>query len=170
MELCTAGSLDKNFILDLYQKSFPEKSRKPYSLIERKAVMGTMEILLIREERQRIGFAITAVTEELVLLDYFAISPEYRNMGYGAETLFLLKELYPDKILFLGLDEAEQAAETSGENLQNRDFYLKCGMMETGIHFLLHGVKKEILAAQPGLTGEKCEEMYRMLYGPMYRG
>lgn len=168
MELCAAGSLDKNFILNLYQRSFPERLRKPYSLIERKAVMGTMEILLIREERQRIGFAITAVTEDLVLLDYFAILPEYRNMGYGAETLFLLKELYPDKILFLGIDEAGQEQEASGENLQNKAFYLKCGMMETGIHLSLQGVKEEILAAQPGLTDEKCGELYRMLYGPVY--
>lgn len=161
MELCTAGSLDKNFILNLYQKSFPERLREPYSLIERKAAVGTMEVLVIREDGQRIGFAITAATEDLVLLDYFAVSPEYRNMGYGAETLLLLKELYSDKILFLGLVKAGQETE--------KHFYLKCGLTETGICINLHGVKEELLAARPGLTFKACERLYRMLYGPMYR-
>ncbi|MCD7817953.1 MAG: hypothetical protein LUH07_02725 [Lachnospiraceae bacterium] len=72
MDICTADSLDKNFILELYQKAFPQEERKPFSLIERKAVMGEMEILLIREERKRIGLAFVAYVARRVLLDYLA--------------------------------------------------------------------------------------------------
>ena len=61
MDLCTAGSLDMPFVLDLYQKSFSENIRKPFSVIERKAAMGSMEILVIRDEGRRAGMAIVAM-------------------------------------------------------------------------------------------------------------
>mgnify|MGYP000063774678 CR=1 FL=1 len=72
MELSNAGSLDLKYIRDLYRISFPDVERKPFSLIERKAAMGTMEILMMSEGGERMGLAITASDGELVLLDYFA--------------------------------------------------------------------------------------------------
>ena len=85
MNLYTAGSLDMNFILDLYQQAFPEEQRKPFSVIERKAAMGSMEMLVIKEENQRVGLAITAMEDSLVILDYFAISEKWRGRGDGSE-------------------------------------------------------------------------------------
>ena len=100
MNLYTAGSLDMNFILDLYQQAFPEEQRKPFSVIERKAAMGSMEMLVIKEENQRVGLAITAMEDSLVILDYFAISEKWRGQGDGSEALMLLQALYEDRQFF----------------------------------------------------------------------
>lgn len=168
MDLCTASSLDMTFILNLYQKAFPESERKPFSVIERKAAMGSMEILVIKEEGKRIGLAITALEEDLVLLDYFAIAERNRGQGAGTEALQLLKALYSDRQFFLEIEELDDAAPNQAERLRRKAFYLRNGMLETGIHIELFGVKMELLAVREGLRFEACEKLYRELLGPMY--
>ncbi|MCD7736982.1 MAG: GNAT family N-acetyltransferase [Lachnospiraceae bacterium] len=169
MDICTAGSLDKNFILDLYQRAFPENVRKPFSLIERKSAMGEMEILLIREERRPIGFAIVAFSEKLVLLDYFAISERWRGQGYGAAALELIRELYSSYPLFLEIEKPEQKDLPDTLRQRRKSFYLRNGMLETGIEVELYGVCMELLSSKANLTFEECEPLYRSLLGPNYR-
>ncbi len=168
MNLSTAGSLDMKFILDLYMESFPKEERKPFSVIQRKAAMGTMEILVITEGKKRIGLAITASEGDLVLLDYFAISKSCQGRGSGSEALFLLKELYSGKQFFLEIERPDEGAANAGERVRRKNFYLKNGMLETGIHVTLFGVPMELLAARPGLTFGECERLYRELLGPLY--
>ncbi len=177
MDISTADSLDMKFILDLYQKAFPDNERKPFSLIERKASMGEMEILLIREERKRIGFAIVAYAEHLVLLDYFAIDERWRDQGYGSMALELLEGLYSDRQMFLEIEKVsygndERAvADMESEDIRRRRkrFYLRNGLNETGIDVELFGVRMELLSTISGLTFEKCEPVYRSIYGALYR-
>ncbi len=166
MDLSTAGSLDMKFVLELYQQAFPEEERKPFSLIERKAAMGSMEVLVIREEGRRVGLAIVAFGEHMVLLDYFAISGQARGQGLGTEAFQLLREFYADYQFYL---EIERPAPGFPERTRRREFYLRNGMLETGIYVNLLGVEMELLAAKPGLRYEQCEQLYRELLGPMYR-
>ncbi len=216
MDICTAGSLDKTFILDLYQSAFPQEERKPFSLIERKAVMGEMEILLITEGKKRIGFAIMAYGDRIVLMDYFAISRKWRGQGYGSAALERIQGLYGDRQLFLEVEKPVRAKNTTNgedipehgaaqehmkarerqtasghaeasepveqssasgepgpseqENIRERRkaFYLRNGMLETGIAVELFGVRMELLSTLPGLTFEQCEPLYRSLIGPIY--
>lgn len=165
MDISTAGSLDMKFILDLYQRAFPDNERKPFSLIERKASMGEMEILLIREERKRIGFAVVAYAEHLVLLDYFAIDERWRDQGYGSMALELLEGLYSDRQMFLEIEKAGVSLLAG----RRKAFYLRNGMQETGIDVEMFGVKMELLSTLPGLTFEECESVYRSIYGALYR-
>lgn len=169
MELSNAGSLDLKYIRDLYRISFPDAERKPFSLIERKAAMGTMEILLVSEEGTRKGLAITASDEELVLLDYFAVDPLRRGQGVGSEALQLLLALYSEKQFFLEIERPTEDAPNLEERILRKQFYLKNGMLETDIRIQLYGVPMELLASRPGLTFEACRGLYRELYGPMYQ-
>lgn len=169
MDLYTAGSLDMKFILELYQQAFPEVERKPFSVIERKAAMGSMEILAIKEDSQRVGLAITAMEESMVLLDYFAIAENFRGQGEGSEALMLLQALYSDRQFFLEIEEPDEAAENQEQRVKRKAFYLKNGMKETGIRITLFGVPMEILSTDEGLTFAQCAKLYRALYGPMYQ-
>ncbi|MCI8317235.1 MAG: GNAT family N-acetyltransferase [Lachnospiraceae bacterium] len=169
MEISTATSLDKPFIFELYQKAFPSEERKPFSLIERKAAMGYMEILVLKEYGKRCGFAITAFGQEIVLLDYFAIAEEYRGEGLGSDALLLLRELYRDNQFFLEIEELDSSQPNALERIRRKNFYLRNGMIETGIHVSLFNVKLELLASRPGLRYEACEEVYREMLGAAYR-
>lgn len=169
MDLCTAGSLDKKFILDLYMSAFPEEERKPFSLIERKAAMGEMEILLIKENGKRAGLAITALQEELVLLDYFAIAPEFRGAGVGSDALQALLALYSDRQFYLEIEQPDESAPNQPDRLRRKAFYLRNGLLEADIRINLFGVEMELLSSRPGLTYDQCEVLYRSLIGPMYQ-
>lgn len=168
MELSTARSIDMNYIQDLYMESFPKEERKPFSVIERKAAMGTMEILLLTEGHRRVGFAITAMSDDLVLLDYFVIDPQYREKGYGSEALELLRELYSGNQFYLEIERPDEEAENQEQRIRRKRFYLKNGMLETGIRIRMFGVPMELLASQPGLSFAQCERLYREIIGPMY--
>lgn len=168
MELCTAGSLDKKFILDLYQRAFPEAERKPFSIIERKAAMGSVEILLVKEGSRRAGFAITALSSDAVLLDYFAIAEDFRGQGIGTDAFLLLRELYSDKCFFLEIEETDGTDEGAAERRRRKEFYLRNGMFETKIHIELFGVPFEVLASDPDVDYELCRQLYRELLGPAY--
>lgn len=169
MDISTANSLDMPFILDLYQKAFPQEERKPFSLIERKAAMGSMEILVLKEGGKRCGLAITAMEQDIVLLDYFAVVKERRGQGLGTDAFFLLKELYRDKQFFLEIEELDETQPNFPERVRRKAFYLRNGMLETGIHIELFHVKMELLASKPGLCYEQCEVLYRELLGAAYR-
>lgn len=169
MELCTAGSLDMKFILELYQRSFPENERKPFSVIERKAAMGSVEILLLRESNKRAGFAITALSSDAVLLDYFAVAEQFRGQGIGTEAFWLLRDLYSGKQFFLEIEEQDESKEDCRERARRKKFYLRNGMSETGIHIELFGVPLEVLSADPDIDYDLCEQLYRELLGPAYR-
>ncbi|MCD7817954.1 MAG: hypothetical protein LUH07_02730 [Lachnospiraceae bacterium] len=91
----------------------------------------------------------------------------------------LIQGLYSDRQLFLEIEKPEQVCTTvegvdsasSNDDIRRRRkaFYLRNGMLETGIDVELFGVKMELMATMPGLTFERCEPLYRSLLGPNYR-
>lgn len=105
MELClvpadTEQQLEQ--IKTLYREAFPADERKPFSLIMEKRQEGSMEILSLENRvnapagisitasptrHQVLGEAILVYDNDLVLLDYFAISPSLRGNGFGSRAL-----------------------------------------------------------------------------------
>lgn len=165
MDLCTAGSLDMPFILDLYQSAFPENERKPFSVIERKAAMGSMEILLIKDGKKRLGFAITALGENLVLLDYFAVAEKYQGQGVGSEALQLIRDLYSESQFYLEIETPDETAPNHIQRVRRKEFYLRNGMRETGIRIRLFGVDMELLASSLDLIMENVRSCTGSFWG-----
>lgn len=66
----------------LYYEAFPVEEQKPFSVILEKNREGSMEILAAENNHKDFtGLAITARHRDLVMLDYFAISPCHRQGG-----------------------------------------------------------------------------------------
>ena len=107
--LHTISPSNKPDIVRLYKEAFPRSERKPFSLMERRERFGHMEILSIEEEGF-LGLAITVLHEDLVLLDYFAISSGARGQGAGGRALSLLKKRYAGRRLFLEIEFPEESA------------------------------------------------------------
>ena len=70
-------------IENLYMRAFPKSERKPFELMVEKQAEGTMELLSIEDENVFLGLAIFAHDKDIALLDYFAISDEFRGQGIG---------------------------------------------------------------------------------------
>lgn len=79
---------DLEFIQKIYIESFPPFERRPISeflqLINEEELFT---VLLITEDNKRIGFFTTWTFDKFTYAEHFAISPEFRNGGYGKLTL-----------------------------------------------------------------------------------
>lgn len=164
MELKPAKKKDLSMIRNLYEASFPRAERKPFSRILRNCRKGKMELLVILESQSFAGFFVTALCGSLVLVDYFAVAGEKRNQGIGGRALRLLQRQYPEKKIFLEIEQTDAAAKNALQREKRKNFYLENGMKETGLYWRLFGVPMEILSFSH-LSREETIEMYAFLYG-----
>lgn len=145
MQLHTISPSNKPDIVRLYKEAFPRSERKPFSLMERRERFGHMEILSIEEE-VFLGLAITVLHEDLVLLDYFAISSGARGQGAGGRALSLLKKRYAGRRLFLEIEFPEESASNYADRLRRREFYRRHDITPVGLDIEDMGVHMEVLS------------------------
>ena len=94
----------------LYYEAFPVEEQKPFSVILEKNREGSMEILAAENNHKDFtGLAITARHRDLVMLDYFAISPCHRQGGVGSKVFRMLKERYAGQRFFRNRKHAGQS-------------------------------------------------------------
>lgn len=157
--------IQKLKIHKLYLSSFPKNERKPFSMILKMQKSGKTDLWYIESNGKFIGMGATINGENLILLDYFAISKNCRGKGYGTEILGLLRNIYLDKGFFLEIEKTYSDAENYPERVRRKSFYLKCGMKELGTDAKLFGVDMELLGFDCSLNFDEYREFYRINYG-----
>ena len=114
--------------LKLYKSAFPKEEQKPWKFLLKKQKEGLYNLFIaVDEESNFYGLAFTVKNKDIVLLDFLAISEEFRNQGIGSK---ILKQLQDNKKenekLVL---EIEDTSSTTAINLLQRinrkEFYLK---------------------------------------------
>ena len=165
MEIKEASAREIRWIKRTYLEAFPRSERKPFGLMKRKVSQGVMEFLVLREKKQPVGFAITVLHQDMVLLDYFAIHRAYRGMHYGSQALQFLKKRYEDSRLILEIELPDEHARNQEERLRRKRFYLKNGMQETGIRVCVFHVPMEVLTDGKPVTYEEYRGIYREAMG-----
>ena len=112
---------DYKRIYQLYCLSFPWTERKPFSRICRNCRKGKMEMWVIKEDTNFLGFFVCAVYEEMVLIDYFAVVPSKRGEGIGAKSLKLLSDIYPEHHLFLEIEPENDKASNAFQRVRRKN-------------------------------------------------
>lgn len=168
MQLKTASTEDIERIKEVYVEAFPRSERKPFSIIEKNAEKGKMEILSIYD-KEFCGLVITANYSDIVLVDYFAVSESSRGNGVGSTVIPLIRNRYKDKKLFLEIELANPNASFDEQKSRRKRFYLKNGLKCADINVSLFGVPMEILTFGNDISVNDCKRLYRSLYGRMYR-
>ena len=158
----TQTKLQIKKIRNLYKKSFPKFERKPFKVLLKLKQNNVCDILTITDDSDIFyGLVITIKYRNLVLLDYFAITPEFRNQGIGSKSLKLIQELYNQSKLII---EIEDTASNNAKNIINRikrkDFYLKNNMNLQNFKINLFGCDMEILT----FNGDVCFEEYHEIF------
>lgn len=167
MKLIT--ELDKNRlkkIQDLYNEAFPQAERKAFDLLLKTRDNGHAEILSVENENNDfLGLAITAQYQDMVLLDYFAISPHLRSAGIGSKVFQLLTQRYADRRFFLEIERADVTANNQLQRKKRKAFYLKNGMQNVPFTVNLCGIEMEILAYHCELSFHDYFNLYHSLFG-----
>lgn len=159
LEIHSEGKAYRDELFALYEDTFPRVERKPVSSLEKTCAEGKMKILAVCEGEEFVGLAVLMTDGSLLLLDYLAILPEKRNLGYGGAVLHRLLEEYNACPLAVEIERIDPSAEDNRERMSRRAFYLRNGMKSSGVFVWLFHMEYELLCA----NGEVSYESYRSL-------
>lgn len=101
---------EKQFLYD-YEKLFPYTERKSIDLLQEIEDKGMLNIIQL-EESQTIGFMICIYepNSPYMLLDYFAILPEFQSKGYGSEAIKMLQKKFEnEKYILIEIEDIDKA-------------------------------------------------------------
>ncbi|NDV78334.1 GNAT family N-acetyltransferase [Dysgonomonas sp. 511] len=92
-KLDTANSNGVSFVENLYIESFPLSERRPVNkMLELYSGDAPFEIIVAIEDGELLGFLTYWDLGEFIFAEHFAISPEFRNGGYGGRVMKLFME------------------------------------------------------------------------------
>lgn len=165
--------VDKNSISNikrLYRAAFPLAERKPFSFLLRKSRRGEGEIFAIEsDDGDFLGFANTLFYKDMVMLDYFAIAPERRCGGIGAQVLHMLAERYGDRRLFGEIEVTDKPHPELELRRRRRNFYMRSGFVPAGFSVRTFGCEFEVITAGKPLSFAEYREFYYRVIGlPAY--
>ena len=161
-------------VRDLYARrltrDFPPDELKPLSRIEQAMTRGEYVCYGAVEGGAILAYAFFVLLGRLALFDYYAVDEPLRDRGIGSRFMRALIEgpLADMDCVLLEVDDPD-GAEALGEVALRRRrlvFYLKNGLVETGVKATVYGVDFDILTLpvreRPSADGVR--RMYARLY------
>lgn len=124
----------------LYRSAFPCYERVPYEALLYSSETGISDHLAFLDGDLFVGMAHVIKDKEAPCLLYFAVDPSFRGEGYGSSALYLLDTLYPDKKIFLHVEDPEEKNTDKKLRQKRMQFYLK-----NGLHLTKHKIPWEAL-------------------------
>lgn len=148
---------DYQEIKRLYNESFPDDERAPFSLLMRKAKKA--DFFAFYEDKKWLGLTYIVRLDRLAYIFYIAITPEQRGKGYGTAAMKALVEYYKDCRLFLALEQLDKTADNYEQRVKRHEFYKNCGLSELPYRIKEGNVIYDIM----GVGGKVEPEEYRAL-------
>ena len=153
-------------VKELYLNSFPKNEREPFWYLKRQTKRGRVNIKTIEtEEGKFVGLMIATFYDDIILIDYFAISPDFRDMGIGSEIIRTIQNQYADMKIVLEIESTRENAENKAQREKRKRFYIANGMNEMPYHVLLFGVEMEIMTYGGDVSFEEYHALYEMEIG-----
>lgn len=165
----------KEKIYPYYLEIFPKEERKPIELIEKCYQNGYTKIIKIVSEEILVGFMLLNRVKEngYVILDYFAIFPEFQEKGFGTKALQLLIEQEKNKNgIFIEIEKTGLGKDEKENQLRKRrqQFYEKLGFKRLNFDLLLFDVIYEPylfsnVDMKEEVTSKEIFNIYEMILG-----
>ena len=128
---------------------------------------GFMELMTVEDDNGTfLGIAITILHKDIVLLDYFAVSPTRRGQGVGSEVLKLLTQRYQGKRILLEIEDPEEPCKNQKDRLRRKAFYLRNGLTVQDYKVWLFGIKMLILTNGTTVSYEEYHEIFEAVFSP----
>lgn len=155
------------WVEELYMEAFPEDERRPFPVIIKAQGKGDAEILIIGQQDGdgMLGEVIFTRHKDVVLLDYFAITPAFRGQGIGTKVLWELKKRCNKVHLVLEIESTKVEADNLKQRLSRKAFYERCGMRTMDYSVMVMGVEMEVLTFGDEVGFEEYHAVYEEVYG-----
>lgn len=149
----------------LYRKAFPKYEQKPLWLVWKVMKQNKADVWVAMQGRSFAGLAITMNGDDLILLDYLAVSEKLRGTGVGTKMLRCLQQIYQGKRFFLEIENVYEESPEREMRLRRKHFYLKNDMKEMKIMVNAFGAELEILTHDCQVSYEDYFKLYCSCYG-----
>lgn len=167
MELLNILKEGKNYreqVRLLYEEAFPEEEKKPFSLMEEYAASGKAELLAVEEDGFA-GLVMNLLSDDVALLDYFAVAPDRRSTGLGGRVIGKLLERFAGEKYIFEIEMQDETAPNAADRKRRKAFYLRNGLKETGTFARAYDTDFELLTPDGELTYEEYVEALKKLMG-----
>ncbi len=161
MNIILNKNYKRNIVENLYQNAFPETERKPFEMILELEKQGKSDVFSIdNENNQFLGLAITLYDDNVIILDYFAINPEYRGKGIGGKAIDILKNKFKDKKFLLEIETTDIISADIQNRIRRKNFYLRHGLKAMPYKVNLLGEIMEIMTFNCEVTFEEYHSVF----------
>ena len=81
----------KEELKNLYESSFPQKERTPFSILMLRCKSKMVNLLIFTENNNMVGFSYLIKKDRHLLILYLAVKEDLRDKGYGSRILYDIK-------------------------------------------------------------------------------
>lgn len=144
---------------EIYLEAFPKQERKPFFALRHSVKKGTIQLYTTTEEHTLLGFIAVIPYQDMIMVDYLAVSGKIRSKGTGSYILQEICKLYANKKIVLLIERLDNNASNSQQRIARRKFYFKNGFTSSGIYINGKSGEMEVL----NLGGQVSPEEYLAL-------
>ncbi len=132
-------------VREIYLEAFPKSERKPFPVLRHSVKSGKAQLLTALEDGVVQGFVVVIPYQDMVMVDYLAVSGNIRSRGTGSRLMQAVRSRFPGKKLVLLIERPDERAGNREQRLARRRFYLKNGFTPSGIFITGFSGDMEIL-------------------------
>lgn len=161
-------SLDKEQwekIREIYMEAFPKQERKPFGILKRSVKRGKVELFAAWEGTDLLGFTAVIPFENMVMVDYLAVSAKARGKGTGSQLMDEACGHYTGKKVVLLIERLDDQAENAAQRQARRRFYLKNGFASTDLFTSGAGGDMEVLSFGGQIPGSDYMRLQKYALG-----
>ena len=155
-------------IKEIYLEAFPKRERKPFYSLRRSVKRGKVQLLTAAEGNQILGFTAVIPYENMVMVDYLAVSGKIRSRGTGSCILQEVCRRYGDKKIVLLIEKEDAQAENAQQRIARRRFYLKNGFTSSDIFIDGKSGAMEVLNFGERVTPQEYLNLQKYALGTLF--
>ncbi|MCU6747039.1 GNAT family N-acetyltransferase [Faecalicatena acetigenes] len=168
MKFTTVEKQHWKTIKTLYLEAFPKQERKPFFVLRHCIKSGKGQLFIALEKELLLGFILAIPYENMVMVDYLAVSANSRNKGTGSFLLNQLCRQFPDKKILLLIERLDETAANAQQRIARRRFYLKNGFISSQLFTTGAGGDMEILCYGETVSGEDYLRLQKYALGNLF--
>lgn len=155
-------------IKEIYLEAFPKRERKPYFTLRHSVKKKKTVVMTATEGNQLLGFTVLIPYQDMVMVDYLAVSSKIRSKGTGSYLMEHVCKHFEDQKIVLLIERPDDAADNQEQRIARRRFYLKNGFTSSNIFITGASGDMEIMNYGGMVSREDYMHLQRYALGNLF--
>jgi len=149
----------------IYFEAFPKHERKPFCVLRHSVKTGKAQIFTVSDQSVVIGFTVVIPYQDMVMVDYLAVSPKIRSKGTGSYIMQEICKRFSDRRILLLIERLDDQADNCKQRIARRKFYFKNGFSSSELFIKGASGEMEILNLDEKILPEEYLILQRYALG-----